>query len=116
MQTPEEDSGVPNTSFLFDALRSLLKSTQENTIICIKSTSPPEFIHELEEVDIDTQSILFNPEFLREGSALEDFFDPDRIVIDLFQRQNSKSKIQKDKKSETFKTNWIKEKNIYQLI
>lgn len=81
VQTPEEDSGVPNTSFLFDALRSLLKSTQENTIICIKSTSPPEFIYELEEADIDIQSILFNPEFLREGSALEDFFDPDRIVI-----------------------------------
>ena len=38
--------------------------------------------------------------------------NPDRIVIDLFQRQNSKSKIQKDKKPETFKTNWIKEKNI----
>ena len=81
VQTPEEDKGVPNTSFLFDALRSVLESTQENTIICIKSTSPPEFIHELEEADIDTQSILFNPEFLREGSALEDFFNPDRIVI-----------------------------------
>ena len=82
VQTPTKESGVPNTSFLFDALRSLLKSTQENTIICIKSTSPPEFIHELEEEEgIDIHSIVFNPEFLREGSALEDFFNPDRIVI-----------------------------------
>ncbi len=81
VQTPEVDGGGSNTSFLLDALASLFEFTEDNTIICIKSTTPPAFIQELEKADIDTHSIIFNPEFLREGSALEDFFNPDRIVI-----------------------------------
>ncbi len=81
VQTPEVDGGASNTSFLLDALASLFEFTQEKTVICVKSTSPPAFIQELEKADIDTHNIVFNPEFLREGSALEDFFNPDRIVI-----------------------------------
>ena len=81
VQTPEVDGGASNTSFLLDALTSLFEFTQENTVICIKSTSPPAFIQELEKADIGIHNIIFNPEFLREGSALEDFFNPDRIVI-----------------------------------
>ncbi len=81
VQTPEVDGGATNTSFLLDALASLFECTQEKTVICVKSTSPPGFIQELEKADIDTHHIVFNPEFLREGSALEDFFNPDRIVI-----------------------------------
>lgn len=38
--------------------------------------------------------------------------NPNRIVIDLFQRQDSKFKIQKKERSETFKTNWAQKKNI----
>ena len=38
--------------------------------------------------------------------------NPNRIVIDLFQRQDSKFKTQKKERSETFKTNWAQKKNI----
>ena len=38
--------------------------------------------------------------------------NPDRIVIDLFQRQDFKSQIQVKKRLETFKTGWVKTKNI----
>ena len=55
VQTPEVDGGATNTSFLLDALASLFEFTQEKTVICVKSTSPPAFIQELEKADIEMQ-------------------------------------------------------------
>ena len=51
-------------------------------IITIKSTIPPYEIEKIcNKVGLDMDSLTFNPEFLREGTAVEDFFNPDRIVI-----------------------------------
>ena len=48
----------------------------------MKSTIPPYEIEKVcEKVGMDSSKLTFNPEFLREGTAVEDFFNPDRIVL-----------------------------------
>ena len=81
VQTPEGDDEKANLKFLYDALNSTREAFGKDTIVCIKSTFPPTFLDELREHIDDVDSLVFNPEFLREGSALHDFNNPDRIVI-----------------------------------
>ena len=81
VQTPQEDGRVINTSFLYDALISVKESIGESTVICIKSTFPPTLLDDLEMMNLDVGNVIFNPEFLREGSAIFDFNNPDRILI-----------------------------------
>jgi len=81
VQTPQEDGRVINPSFLYDALISVKESIGESTVICIKSTFPPTLLDDLEMMNLDVGNVIFNPEFLREGSAIFDFNNPDRILI-----------------------------------
>lgn len=56
-------------------------------LICVKSTVPIGVGHSLIEklrnhnIDEQVYDVVSNPEFLREGSAVHDFFHPDRIII-----------------------------------
>ena len=50
--------------------------------ITVKSTIPPYEIKKIcDKVGLDSDLLTFNPEFLREGTAVDDFFNPDRIVV-----------------------------------
>ena len=61
---------------------STLQSFKQDFSICIKSTIQSNVVESIcLEEGIDFTKIIFNPEFLREGSAIYDFFNPDRIVI-----------------------------------
>lgn len=81
VQTPSNKIGQVDTLFVKSVL-STLKSFHQNFSICIKSTIQSNVIEGIcQDEDIDFSQILFNPEFLREGSAIYDFFNPDRIVI-----------------------------------
>ena len=63
-------------------MTELKKIESFNFIICIKSTIKASLVEKISnEIDLDYKKIIFNPEFLREGSAFYDFFNPDRIVI-----------------------------------
>ena len=62
----------------------------QNKIICIKSTIHPEALDEtLKSSKFSPSQVVFNPEFLREGSAFKDFFNPDRIVIGSVDKTNA---------------------------
>ena len=83
VQTPTDpDTGKTKTDYISSALTELKKIESFNFIICIKSTIKSTLVEKISnEIDLDYKKIIFNPEFLREGSAFYDFFNPDRIVI-----------------------------------
>jgi len=88
--TPADSSGNADLSQLISASKSvaLLLRTFDQTIV-VKSTVPPTTTIQLVSVEIsaashrarETYGLAMCPEFLREGSAIADSLNPDRIVI-----------------------------------
>ena len=78
--------GHADLRYVYDAAKMLAPHLQDYTVIVTKSTVPVGTAREVRrllreacpEADFDVAS---NPEFLREGSAIEDFMRPDRIVL-----------------------------------
>ncbi|MDA7601976.1 nucleotide sugar dehydrogenase [Gammaproteobacteria bacterium] len=68
-----------DTSILENVLKTL-NNNDPDTPILIKSTVPVGFTTRIKLV-LEAKNIIFSPEFLREGSALEDNIYPSRIVI-----------------------------------
>ncbi|MBA8667287.1 UDP-glucose/GDP-mannose dehydrogenase family protein [Holosporaceae bacterium 'Namur'] len=84
--TPATKDGNANMTYLDSVLEDIAKYVSHDKYIIIKSTVPVGTANRvkktLEEKRRDLKfSIISNPEFLREGSAVNDFFYPDRIVI-----------------------------------
>lgn len=82
--TPPEENGSADLSGVFDCLASALKYINSGCVVAIKSTVPPgtcktvaNFIKSCGRIN----PVASNPEFLREGSAIIDFLEPDRVVI-----------------------------------
>ncbi len=95
VQTPNNlQTNSVDTKFLESAINEVNNIENKDLVITVKSTIPPYEIEKIcNNVGLDTDSLTFNPEFLREGTAVEDFFNPDRIVIG----SNNSKKIEKIK-------------------
>ena len=90
VQTPNSFNNDVDTTFLTNVFESISEFIDQNKIICIKSTIHPEALNDtLESSKFSPGQIVFNPEFLREGSAFQDFFNPDRIVIGSVDKTNA---------------------------
>ncbi len=83
VQTPNKiETNSVDTKFLESAISEISKLENKEIVITVKSTIPPYEIENVcKNVGYDSELLTFNPEFLREGSAVYDFFNPDRIVI-----------------------------------
>ncbi len=83
--TPPLEDGSVDLRQLSSAIESVAKHLKGSTIIAIKSTVPIGIEIELEKVITQHSKNHFEivavPEFLREGTAIEDTLHPDRIVI-----------------------------------
>ncbi|HPF97205.1 MAG TPA: UDP-glucose/GDP-mannose dehydrogenase family protein, partial [Mangrovimonas sp.] len=85
LPTPEDEDGSADLSYVLGAAKDIGKLLKEYRIIVDKSTVPvgtadrvAKVISEETTVDFD---VVSNPEFLREGFAVDDFLKPERIVI-----------------------------------
>ncbi|WNJ90020.1 UDP-glucose/GDP-mannose dehydrogenase family protein [Bosea sp. 685] len=78
--------GHADLTYVYEATREIAVLAAENAVIVTKSTVPVGTGDEVERILREVRpganiSVVSNPEFLREGAAIEDFKRPDRIVI-----------------------------------
>lgn len=82
--TPSRKDGSANLDYVFNAGREIAKYV-DSMIVTIKSTVPVGTAESLKKIFIEagktSMQVVSNPEFLREGSAVEDCLKPDRIVV-----------------------------------
>ncbi len=85
--TPSKADGSVDLSFIETAVRSIAGHMQSYKVIVTKSTVPVGTGKKLKKLIREQQqaeapfSVVSNPEFLREGAAINDFMRPDRIVL-----------------------------------
>jgi UDPglucose 6-dehydrogenase len=78
--------GHADLSYVYAAAREIAAAVKEFTVVITKSTVPVGSGDEVERIIRETRpdldvAVVSNPEFLREGAAIQDFKHPDRIVI-----------------------------------
>ena len=88
--TPPDEDGSADLKYVLAVAKTFGQNIKKYTILVTKSTVPvgtakkvkatiqEELIRRGEEVDFDVAS---NPEFLKEGNAVDDFMKPDRVVV-----------------------------------
>ncbi len=83
--TPEGEGGQPDLRALDRCIADVIPHLRDYTVVVLKSTVPVgtakrvrEKLASFPDVNVD---VVSNPEFLREGAALDDFLRPNRIVI-----------------------------------
>lgn len=84
--TPQDEDGSANMSYVFAVAKEIAQKAQDYKLIITKSTVPVGTGGKIAKIvkDINPNlefSIASNPEFLREGVAIDDFMNPDRVVV-----------------------------------
>ena len=83
--TPRDEDGAADICHVMDAARSIGAAIRDYTVIINKSTVPVGTVARIRSAVSDNTtkpfSVVSNPEFLKEGDAIKDFMEPDRIVV-----------------------------------
>ncbi|WP_279116823.1 UDP-glucose/GDP-mannose dehydrogenase family protein [Acidithiobacillus thiooxidans] len=88
--TPPDEDGSADLQYVLDVARNIGRLMNSYKVIVNKSTVPVGTARRVNDVisselmkrDIDiTYSVISNPEFLKEGTAVDDFMRPDRIIV-----------------------------------
>ncbi len=88
--TPPDEDGSADLSYVLEVARTIGRSMQKYILVVTKSTVPVGTAKKIraaiqEELDKRNVQIEFdvasNPEFLKEGNAINDFMSPDRVVV-----------------------------------
>src|SRR5690606_2691840 len=91
--TPQSDDGAADLTYIMSAAKSIAPHLADDALVVIKSTVPvgtnrkvADLLKEETGRDVDVAS---NPEFLKEGCAIEDFTKPDRVVVGVTREANA---------------------------
>lgn len=96
--TPPEEDGSADLSYVLAAAREAARHVQGDCILVTKSTVPVGTGEKVESVVMDELSgrnnapkvtVASNPEFLREGQAVDDFLKPNRIIVGITNPANA---------------------------
>lgn len=84
--TSRRGDGAADLAFVYDAAREIARNIKEYVVVVDKSTVPVGTAREVQRVIAEENpkadfDVCSNPEFLREGAAIDDFMRPDRVVI-----------------------------------
>lgn len=88
--TPPDEDGSADLSYVLEVARTIGRNMQKYVLVVTKSTVPVGTARKVratiqEELDKRGMNIDFdvasNPEFLKEGNAINDFMSPDRVVV-----------------------------------
>lgn len=84
---PRESDGHADLKYVHAAAKEVAQLAEGYTVIVTKSTVPVGTAREVEKIVAENKKpdavidVCSNPEFLREGAAIDDFMRPDRVVI-----------------------------------
>ena len=79
--TPPTAHGDADLSQVRAVVASIAAAAEPDTVVAVKSTVPPGTVLSLQRTAGDRVAVVMCPEFLREGTALEDFRSPARLVV-----------------------------------
>lgn len=82
--TPSTPDGSANLSYVFDAVNELADYIIDDAVLVVKSTVPVGTTNKIKQIlskKGKANSVAFNPEFLKEGDAINDFMHPDRVIL-----------------------------------
>lgn len=82
LPTPPGDDGAADLSYVLAVAEEIREVLPPGSVVVNKSTVPVGTARLVaERIARDDVAVVSNPEFLREGSALQDFLNPDRVVV-----------------------------------
>ena len=83
--TPQGENGASDLKYVLNVAETIGKNLNEHKFIVLKSTVPIGTHQKVKEIikknTNQSFDIVSNPEFLKEGSAIDDFLRPERVVI-----------------------------------
>jgi len=88
--TPPDEDGSADLQYVLDVARTVGRAMNKYLVVVTKSTVPVGTAQKVKQAILDEQQkrgvsipfdIASNPEFLKEGAAVKDFMNPDRVVI-----------------------------------
>ena len=92
LPTPPDPEGRADLRYLYGVVDELALLVGPDAVLVVKSTVPPGTSVSLRKRLADLGSaarLVAHPEFLREGTAVEDFLHPDRIVVGAFDKADA---------------------------
>jgi UDPglucose 6-dehydrogenase len=83
--TPSDHAGAANLEYVYEAARDIGRALERYTVVVTKSTVPVGTADRVRQIitaeTIQPFAVVSNPEFLKEGDAVNDFMKPSRIVV-----------------------------------